>query len=355
MRRVKDTRLPPSLAYTLLRRCGTPKFNYMCMTNPPQVMKPLYEHIDALIVDAFSAIIGCTNNVFEPHGGALTSFVKEGPVMYKKTQQRISNTAASTPEEESNSEIPSTTPFGSHVRSAMGNHAATFMAHTAENKMSALDFTTALQHRCGHWDKTIGPHCVCGHQFGDDAHANYAHILTCTHNTFGPSHRHGLICCAMHKVLQSYGLPSYQEPQGFSGDDDAKRPDGAVHLQRATATYDVTCVTNTCPTYCGMKDPAAASAAAKKSKHGANSKAAGAEFFPISIETSGHVHPDFDLFVSMLSNYVGNKQKKQFRREMCFAISTSLQSGNARIINACKHKIRLMKSPEGFASPSYVG
>ena len=137
----------------------------------------------------------------------------------------------------------------------------------------------------------------------------------------------------LNRVIKAWGFPTQLEPRQFGGSEDVKRPDLAVYTSRTSPIIDVTVVTNTAPSHCEKIDAAAGAAQAKTTKHEENVNSKGNyKFYPIVCETSGHIDSAFDDFVALLTSALPFGSKKQFRREMCFAVSVALQRGNARIM-----------------------
>ena len=70
------------LAYTFLRACGAPKMAYLCTVVNPTIMCTVYDQMDGMIAQGFSAITGVPADnplIFAPSGGDLPSFRCFGP------------------------------------------------------------------------------------------------------------------------------------------------------------------------------------------------------------------------------------------------------------------------------------
>jgi len=342
--RVTAPKLGRRLGYTLLRSCGTPKFVYLCSVVPPEIMSPFYLEMDACIRTAFSTISGVMDPDvgFAPSGGALPSFVVNGPQLYADSFARVSGLPATVPPPPP---IPdaSSTPFASHCRSAVGNHAATWTLFTEHAQMSNDEFCCAMQLRCGAF-RSIRPNCTCGFLFGADPWTNLAHALTCKDNVYSYTDRHDEIVQELNRVLLRWGFcTKYNSNEHLDARVDNKRPDLVVFTSRKSPVIDVTVVTNIAESHCRTYDPAAAAARAKTEKHATYVTASGDfEFFPVSCETSGSVDGSFDKLITSLSSCLSFGQAKEFRRSLCFALSVSLQRGNARILS--QFYARLLRS-----------
>ena len=111
------------------------------------------------------------------------------------------------------------------------------------------------------------------------------------------------------------------------------RPDYVVLLPRISPVIDLTVVTNIAISHRDNTNCTETASRDKVSKHGEAVSSKGAyKFFPIAVEASGHCHSNLDELIALLSRELTTRDTKPFRRAFCFATSTGLQRGNARIL-----------------------
>lgn len=211
------------------------------------------------------------------------------------------------------------------------------------------DFTLAMQIRCGHFGRRFKK-CTCGYEFQKDGYENLSHLLTCDRNYYSYTRRHEEIVHDLNKILKKFSFNTQHEPRQFMGKDNT-RPDLVIFTSRVSPVIDVTVITNTALTYRNKSDPTEAEAQAKCTKHEANVAKQGAYvFYPVVLETSGNIHNAFDNLLTALSQELPQHQRKEFRREMCFAASTALQRGSARIL---KHAYGRLENANTFGTRAY--
>lgn len=345
--RVATPMIDSRLAYTLLRACGVPKFNYLCQTTEPEVMRPAYAQFDEMTREAFTKITGIPGSntlIHAPEGAALTSFIVKGPELYQRTQDAIRGVIRNKATEEVDDGLPKSdcqlNPLlQSHSRSAVGNHAATFLLYAEPaSHMSPEDFCYAMQLRCG-FAKPKYKICECGSSL-PGGFESLAHLLVCKNNYYGYNSRHEEIKNELIKILKAWGFNVQPEPKQFHSAEHDTRPDFCVYLSRVSPVVDVTVVTNIADSYVKDDSPADRAAEEKVKKHEANVVSKGAfEFYPIAIESSGNAHHGFDDFITVLESELPFGSRRKFRRAMCFALSVALQRGNARILKGAYTRI----------------
>jgi len=352
--RLKNPKMDARLAYTLLRVCGTPRFNYLCQMVDPKVMYPFYQRFDDCITATFATIVGTEPNratIFTASGAGLSRFILHGPYLFTKTQALIHRKRLDTqpPNEQ---EFSTSNPFEeSHVRSACGNHASTWMQYAeVQCGINSEDFVYAMQLRCQFFQRKYKT-CTCSFKFSSASDIEcLGHLLTCSENTYGYLQRHDEILAELKTVLRNFAFAMQAEPRQFSGPNDDQRPDLLVFSPWNSSVIDVSVVTNIAKSHAHLGSPADGAASDKVTKHRINVESKGDyTFFPVIFESSGLVHGDFDAWVAFLQRQVILGSRKQFRRAMCFAASVALQRGNARII---KHAYARLEAANRFGSRS---
>jgi hypothetical protein len=152
-------------------------------------------------------------------------------------------------------------------------------------------------------------------------------------------------------VLRTWGFNVTTKVSQYHGAEDEKMPDFAIsrapqgchHVDERTKTLvvDVNCICNFAESYNNSSDASHIGASKKVDKHEQNVVSHGEHIFiPIILEVSGHIHPSFDTLISKLAEQLPQLEAKEFRREMCFAVSVALQRGNARILKGAYERLR---------------
>ena len=346
-RRLSSPLLDSRLAYTLLRSCGAPKANYLCMTHEPVLLNPFYTRMDHAQRQCFSAIAGSDTNIFSESGGGLTEYAVLGPILRSNTLADINGqrrTSTRPPQHSSHATL--TNPFAAaHEKSAVGLHAGAWMTF-GNSQLSGREFACALQLRCQAWPADMR-YCTCGFAFSaapEGGAKNYSHILTCVENTYTYQGRHEEIVTSCLRFLDTWAFTTKHEPKDLHGDDDEQRPDFTVFTPKVSPVIDVSIVTNFAVTYAGMSDPAAVIVDQKNKKHRANVESAGCyAFYALVGEASGRCHGNIDALARYLAQFVDATLRKQFRKEFVVEFAVALMRGNARIVSHALDRIRTGK------------
>ncbi|MBL4704800.1 MAG: hypothetical protein JKY54_09780 [Flavobacteriales bacterium] len=339
------------LAYTLLRMCGSPKFTFLCQMVDPNIMtlgdRSVYSEADDIVAKAFEQITGIpAEHAYLYHDvlNDLKPFVVEGPLLYERMTDSVDNKTTK------DEVAPITNPLAaypelsvvmkSHLLSASGNHASAWLWYDPRHPMSSDDFNIALRLRHGYMPDRY-QHCTCSFSFRDcEPIAALSHLLTCNTNIYSYTSRHDEIASDINQVLKDYNFATRREPRDFHGDDDRMRPDVTIFTSLVNRVIDVSVITNTSASHAGRKDAAGHAAALKEAKHQENvKKFPGHEFYPVIIESSGHVHASYDKLVKYLSKHVPYDDVRRFTVEMHRALTTATQRGNARILKGAMHRI----------------
>ncbi len=78
----------------------------------------------------------------------------------------------------------------------------------------------------------------------------------------------------------------------------------------------------------------------QEEKHGGNVIALGHKFFGLAVETYGHMHGDVWKALKRVSGNLREEIRAQFMRDMFHALSVSVQSGNAKILESALRRSR---------------
>lgn len=195
-------------------------------------------------------------------------------------------------------------------------------------------FIEAVRVRCGR-PATTATFCTCGVNLTTVP----THPVSCRMNSgYTAVHRHNEILAAIASVSRSYGFTLLTEPRCYA-DEDNRRPDILFCLGPRSIAVDLTVVDPTCtenaPACAANTGIAAAKAARDKvTKHAANVEALGHSFHPWACETFGHLDETFVSSVRFLARELPKYARGQYVRDIIYATSSLVQSGNAGIINA---------------------
>jgi hypothetical protein len=337
--RIRHQSMPKKLAFQLLRICGTPRFDYMCAANTPEVMQPIYTQFDDLVKATFMDLFGTAENMTEKHGGFMPCFEKDGPEMHHVAMRRAQGIADSQVPKPKDAIPPFTpTPLGSHQRAVRGNNAARFMHLTEETtEMGGKLFVAAMQHRLGFWNPGLfGERCAgCKKPFAACAIENYAHVLSCRYSRVSFNHRHEELASAVHNYLVKTGFNVRREPE-YCGDHDNKRQDLEIEMDGRNLVIDFTIIVNTCPSHCKHENALQRAANDKTVKHAENVGRYGHNFCPLVFNTSGEMHHGVDEFITKLASIQEVMTKQRFKQNFLFVISNALHSGVAKCVLAAQ-------------------
>ena len=133
----------------------------------------------------------------------------------------------------------------------------------------------------------------------------------------------------MDRLLTRNGFSIHREPTCFS---DKLRPDGVVQAS-TPLMYDITYTDSTLTAQQRtVTQNLQAHAVAKHHKYDHLAATNGSQFFPLAMDVYGHVHSEFDLFVTTLSKELKPDKRTPFRRSVFCMIQQATAVGNARII-----------------------
>jgi hypothetical protein len=76
-------------------------------------------------------------------------------------------------------------------------------------------------------------------------------------------------------------------------------------------------------------------------------------FFPLVLETSGHMHKDVDEFATLLGTYVEQHRRRLFHKRLIFTMSTALHGAVGASIIAHRKRMMLRNLPDNRLSGAY--
>lgn len=203
----------------------------------------------------------------------------------------------------------------------------------------ASRFIDAVRFRCA--TALPGRYCSCGVNLA----TSRTHPVFCRQNSqFTAVHRHNETLSAVASVCRQYGFTVMVEPQ-FYADQDNRRPDLTFCLGPRSVAIDLTVVDPTAHDNiksASLTQGITASTAAdlKIKKHLPQVAAFGHHFNPWAIETFGHIDEHLVSSLRSIAHELPCFLRSHFIKQVIYTLSSYVQSGNAGILNAWRHRHR---------------
>lgn len=332
--RLRNPRLHPSTALTILKICGNVKFEHLARSLSPDVVHLAACSFDACVEDTALRILNTKYAKVSPHvvRGALllVPYATISSILFKSTCTLIDEGVVVDARWEINTAIRaeyaklSLPPFVElQLSAAQGLHADAVITPTTT--INHQQYVHGWQLRCGVAELHVPSSCSCGHDFDTEGVFRNGHLLTCHENTKKTmTTRHDGIALAIQRVLSVYMVNSFWAPHYLSA---SLIPD--LHISSfINAIVDVTVSDSVLQM---DRDLLIARAKEKHLKYDSLAELHRYKFYALVIDTYGAMHGEFDKFIDDMSREMPRHLRGGFCREMRSAIQLALLRGNAEI------------------------
>lgn len=338
---LKDHNFDARLALSLLRHVHLARAVYIAQCVPPEITSEAMRMFDDLTSSTFKTIFGddIEDYFIEHHCGAgLTSMARCAPEIYRRAHSGAKPTCTINQFAAAQMGLPHDELRVAQALSATGYKAHTWMHFTPEVHFPSHLFVEAMRIRCN--APLDVEFCSCGENV-----QSHHHMMHCSH-THGYTwlHRHNECMACLAGVARRYGVTVMLEPTCYS-DEDLRRPDGIFCLGPRSITNDLI-ITDPCAPSNISRATQHPGATAKKAaeekctKHAANVESLGHKFFATAFETYGHADSSVNAFLQTLATAVHKSLRKEFLREAWASLTSSIQAGNAKILDSALRAAR---------------
>ena len=332
----------PEIKHTILYLCGRPKLLYFTATTPPEHSKDVVTFFDNRCADSFARLIhadvaAIDRALLHDDGGAgIPNYGEHAETIYAN-----SLTAAITGARDSMLQVRLTTsllPSSSHAEAEYDSTWSRYIHSNSNEQLVPHLYTVALAMRVNAIPRFLcskARRCGC-HILCEDPRQIIAHALRCDQMShISCAARHTFLKSAIENIARKYGIICSNEPNFYKYNSlIQQRPDATFYCIAGAVATDFTIVSPADNKPAG--DAARRAAEAKVVTHAAAVAAAGHEFFPFAVETSGHIDDAcFKLFAKLVDS-VPKYERYYFRRDLHCAASTAIAQFRARAVyNAC--------------------
>ena len=373
----------PEIKHTLMYFCGLPKLIYFASTTPPEHALAVLQHFEERCKRSFARLIDVDPSAISEQllhaseGAGLPDYVNNSSKLYANSKSAAFSPGAFVPRVK----LTTSSTITSHVEAEYDSCWLRYVHPTLHRQLSPSLYTVALAMRVLQIPRHVytpdtAIRCECN-ELCRGAPAIIAHALICKDfSGITPGARHTFLKAGVQGICRAYGIPCANEPgfyryqeaapvrqqQPVQTDDATtthtndennnnihnnanrayivkQRPDCTFYTGGTIVVTDYTIVTPK-PNEPGV---AAAHAANEKRKtHTAAAAAAGHEFIPFAVETTGHLDGDCFKLFKRLANNVPPSKKYSIQRDLFGATSSAIAEYRARaVVNACHVQLTL--------------
>ena len=344
----------PEMKHTIMHYCGFPKLIYFASTTPPDHSRCILDFFDRRCKESFARLIDADPTTIDPvllhavEGAGIPDYTTHAQALYVNSRTTAISAAKFCPRVE----LTNSTSLTSHVEAEHDSKWLRFIHPTMHQQLPPLHYSVALAMRVLKIPRHVNPpgrvrRCNCG-EIGNNEREIIAHALRCKYMShIEAGYRHTILKSALEGVARAYGISCsnepgfyvYQEVRRTPGADNSdiyiakQRPDCTFHLgTQAAIAIDVTIVTPGDD----IGTAAARAAEEKRKTHTTAVNAAGHEFIPFAVETTGHMDSQCFVLFNRLANAVAPVHRYAIRRDLIGATSTAIAEYRATAIeNAC--------------------
>ncbi|MGH2639816.1 MAG: reverse transcriptase domain-containing protein, partial [Rhabdochlamydiaceae bacterium] len=324
----------PSVALTLLRACGLPRWVHITRTHDPTETLPVHQEFDRLVLQLLCAIAGMeyedltdqtrlfAHLPIRKGGVGITSYARIAKCNFDASASRQKNAQQFAVAKLNKGLLKEASKeMRTHAKLCSKKYASLWLSKPFFT-WTVSEFSAALRLRMGTFvgDSTVRS-CVCEYEGPNIIH----HVLGCARTPgIGPSSRHHLIVKSFIKWGAPRGIAVTGEPEVGDG----KRGDLLFILDSGLVVADVTVSSSRCTAH-SEKSTAQLQKEKeflKRRLYGARARRMNAFFETFHLEAMGGMGKGITTTVRRLTN------DREDRLELLRMVSTSLQRGNALIV-----------------------
>jgi hypothetical protein len=348
---IDSLQLHPEAIHKILHFCGDPRLLYYASTTPPQFSGDVVRFFNERACSSFAKLVDLhlpdidRDLLHRKDGAAIPDYVSNAQRLY---QASLAMTIMHAKPEQVGLFKPPLHPTGSADAAAttgdsLGTTEADYDANwthwtfTSNHvKLSPAEFRIALAARVNCIPRFAydgqAVRCDCG-ELCETSRSIIAHTSRCFRlSRITEAVRHSMVKYAIVYTARAYGIGSTVEPNYYFYPDTIirHRPDTTFYTGDKSIAIDVTVVS---PDVNGPTGSAARRAAEQKVKdHGKAVALANHLFYPVAIETTGHIDSACFKFFTQLAAAVPKRHQRSLFQDLRVTISSTIATYRAHAI-----------------------